>query len=349
MGMVTQKTRGELIRNLFPELPDYRFRQTEEAVFHAGWKSWNDVSNLPGEARAKLAAEVPWTSWTAADLHRSAAGDTFKTILGLPDGNRIETVLMKNSRGQWTVCVSSQVGCAMKCAFCATGTMGLLRNLTSDEIVDQVRYWLDFVASPEGPGSRISNIVFMGMGEPLANYENVKESIRTVLKRTDIGLTRITVSTSGMLPQLEALLLDQDWPDVRLAVSLHSADAKTRAQIMPSSYEGFLERLKNWALKYLAAKGGGRRHLTFEHIMLGNVNDSPEHAAKLADFAKSIGDVRVNLIPYNRTDAGFAVTPDARIRAFMDVLERNGITVTRRKSQGDDIAAACGQLVVRKS
>ena len=158
---------------------------------------------------------------------RSARGDTHQPWLTLADGQKVETVLMENKRGDWTICVSSQLGCAMGCTFCATGKMGLTRNMTADEITDQYRFWQHFIATPRSGAyqedfkgdQRISNVVFMGMGEPLANYENVKKSIHTWLKNTDLGPTHITVSTVGILPVLEEILTDPDWPDARLAIS----------------------------------------------------------------------------------------------------------------------------------
>jgi len=339
-------SRSEQFRNLFPDQPAYRLRQMEEALFNDRWSSWTEATSLPAPARAQLAAAVPWVSYADTDVHAAKSGDAFKAILALADGSRIETVLMKNRRGQWTICVSSQVGCAMKCAFCATGKMGLKRDLTDDEIVDQYRFWRSYVRGKKND-ARISNVVFMGMGEPLANYENVKDAVRTLLKHTDVGPTRITVSTAGLIPQLESLLEDKDWPDVRLAISLHSADAKTRRTIMPSSYDDFLDRLQNWALRYLDKFGDRRHHLTFEYVMLSGVNDTPEHAAKLARFAQSLVRVKINLIPFNWTDTGFQGTADADINKFLDILEKAGVTATVRKSMGDDIAAACGQLVTK--
>jgi adenine C2-methylase RlmN of 23S rRNA A2503 and tRNA A37 len=160
--------------------------------------------------RETLDACIPWLSLSLAHLLESVKKDTYKAIVELGDGKRVETVLMQNARGQWTVCVSSQVGCAMACTFCATGTMGFTRNLIADEIVDQVRFWNSFLAGRPEPEERISNIVFMGMGEPLANYENVKETIRQLLLHTDLGPTHITVSTVGLLPMLRKLLKDPE-------------------------------------------------------------------------------------------------------------------------------------------
>lgn len=274
----------------------------------------------------------------------SKNGDTHKAILDVEGDKQIETVLMRNRREAWTICVSSQVGCAMRCAFCATGKMGLTRSLSSDEIIDQYRFWNQYLDENQIDG-RISNIVLMGMGEPLANYENVRDAINTILQFTDIGNTRITVSTVGILPRLEQILEDDKWPHVRLAVSLHSAIAQTRQQIMPSSYETFLPKLRDWARAYLTRHGNRRHHLTFEYVMLRGVNDTDEHAKALADFVRSIGNVRVNLIPYNLTGVEYQRSKQNRIQEFLQYLLDHGVTATTRKTMGDDIEAACGQLI----
>lgn len=294
--------------------------------------------------RETLRANVPWMSVREVIVQESLKKDTFKALLEVTGKNNIETVLMQNRRGGWTICVSSQVGCAMRCTFCATGKMGLTRNLLADEIIDQYRFWIQFLLKrPELP-QRISNIVFMGMGEPLANYENVKEVLKTILKETDIGKTRITVSTVGVLPRLEQILTDENWPHVRLAVSLHSADPKTRKDIVPTSYDDFLPKLTNWAQRYLLKFGNRRHHLTFEYVMLRGINDTAHHAKLLSELIKKIGKVRVNLIPYNFTGGEFQTSTPQGVSDFFAYLENHGVTVTTRRTMGDDIAAACGQL-----
>lgn len=295
---------------------------------------------IPAGMRERLSV-IPWMSVELVQMQVSGNGDTHKALLRVEGDKQIETVLMKNPRGAWTICVSSQVGCAMRCGFCATGKMGLTRSLTADEIVDQYRFWKHFKIA-----ERISNIVYMGMGEPLANYEAVKESLNTLLARTDLGKTRITVSTVGVLPRLEQILTDRGWPHVRLAVSLHSAIEQTRKLIVPTSYDDFLPKLENWAKRYLAQFGNRRHHLTFEYVMLKCVNDTPAHARALALFVNRIGHVRVNLIPYNLTGVAFERSPDAAIDAFLAELDDRGVVATRRRTMGSDIAAACGQLIV---
>lgn len=332
--------RKEQFDQLFPDTPAFRWKQIEQAFFVPTIRGWDGVTSLSKEMRAALAA-MPWTSIVDATVMTSARKDTHKAMLTLADGAQIETVLMENARGDWTVCVSSQVGCAMRCGFCATGKMGLKRSLDADEIIDQYRFWQQY--EKEG---RISNIVFMGMGEPLANYENVKAAINVWLTHTDLGKTRITVSTVGVLPRLEQILTDADWPHVRLAVSLHSAVAETRKQIVPTSYDDFLPRLQDWAKRYLSTLGNRRHHLTFEYVMLKNVNDTDAHATALDAFVRTIGNVRCNLIPYNLTDCEFQCSEDGQIARFLSLLKTGGVVATRRRTMGDDIAAACGQLIV---
>lgn len=346
-------SRREKFKTLFSDAPNFRLKQMEEALFSPFFDSFADVSNMPLAMRERLMQELPWLSVREVQVLESVKKDTFKAVVETVDGKRVETVLMKNARGQWTVCVSSQVGCAMACTFCATGTMGFTRNLTADEIVDQVRFWFYFLEKKttlsEIERSRISNVVFMGMGEPLANYDNVKEALRFLLAYTDIGMTRITVSTVGLLPMLKKLLDDPSWPAVRLAVSLHSADSDTRKKMMPSSYDGFLDGLVQWTEQYFKKFESRRRHLTFEYVMLSSVNDTEHHVAALIKFAHRVGKVRINLIPYNFTGSVYRDSLPGDFTRFQKQLEDAGVVVMRRRTMGDDIAAACGQLVVEKN
>ncbi|MBP7695614.1 MAG: 23S rRNA (adenine(2503)-C(2))-methyltransferase RlmN [Candidatus Moranbacteria bacterium] len=345
--MQIPETRREALQRHFQDVPAWRLTQIEQALFLPSVRSFADMTALPAAWREALDPQGIFVAYRETRVFGSQKQDTFKALLGLADGKRIETVLMRNARGSFTVCVSTQVGCAMACTFCATGKMGFARNLSNDEIVDQVRFWRYFLADhPELP-DRISNVVYMGMGEPLANYDFVKQSLQTLLTHTDIGPTHITVSTVGLIPMLEQLLKDPEWPPVRLAVSLHSADPKTRQEIMPTSYPDFLEKLAAWAQRYFEAFDTKRRHLTFEYIMLSGVNDTPRHANMLIAFARRIGKARINLIPYNYTSDIFQQSVTDEIDRFQRELERAGVDVTRRRTMGEDIAAACGQLALR--
>lgn len=234
----------------------------------------------------------------------------------------------------------------MKCSFCATGAMGFTRNLTTREIIDQYRFFRSYLSRHPQYAGRISNIVYMGMGEPLANYGAVRESLQLLLMYTDIGPTRITVSTVGHLAALNSVLTDPAWPPVRLAISLHSALPKTRRALMPTSFEGFFDRLADWAGRYARLHPEVRRHLTFEYVLLPGINDTLTHARALVRFVGRVGAVRINLIPYNQTGMKIGKS-GAASHFFQSYLKKHGLTVTERRSRGSDIAAACGQLVTR--
>lgn len=342
------ENRSAILDKLLADQPPFRLRQVSAAFFRADWRSWSDVSVLSKELRVTLERSAPWLSLSQVALLESVRHDTFKAILETSDGKRIETVLMQNSRGFWSICVSSQVGCAMACTFCATGKMGFTRNLSADEIIDQYRFWMYFLDGRRDLEQRISNVVYMGMGEPLANYENVKASLLAFLAHTDMGPTRLTVSTVGLIPMLRKILTDESWPPVRLAVSLHSADTETRTNIMPSSYPKFLEDLADWTKQYFEKFESRRRHLTFEYVMLAGVNDTSMHADKLISFARKVGKVKINLIPYNDTKSKYATSQSAALLSFEKRLLDARVDVTRRRTMGADISAACGQLIVEK-
>ncbi len=323
-------------KTLFPDEKKFRLTQIKEALFSNKYNSWAEITTLPITIREKIQKSIPWITFTQKKVLKDH--NTHKAIVELQDKYLIETVLMKNKKDAYTICVSSQVGCAMNCSFCATGKMGFKRNLTSDEISDQLRFWQIFLKNED---KRISNIVFMGMGEPLNNFINIKKSILDIIKYTDIGPTYITVSTAGVLPVLNKILEDSNWPNIRIAISLHSADPITRKKIMPSSTDKFLDDILVWSKKYLETHGNKRHYLTFEYIMLKNINDTKADAYKLLKFIKNVGHAKVNLIPYNKTESDF--DNSERITQFMNMLQ--DINVTRRLSMGQNIEAACGQLI----
>lgn len=403
-------SRSQQLKDLFPNEPAFRLKQINQALFDPTKKSWSDITTLSKSMRETLEKNVPWISVELFKLYESKNHDTFKAILKSIDGKYFETVLMANKKGQWTICVSSQIGCAMRCTFCATGTMGLKRSLLADEIIDQYRFWLYFLhgnlpqplrsaeasvesaeplttrslrregskpiplltkerrgfesrepqpngevqqsplLSKEGLGevqsTRISNVVFMGMGEPLANYEHVKETIHTWLTYTDLGKTKITISTVGILTQLTKLLTDPDWPDVRIAISLHSANQKKREEIVPTTVPEFLQQLAAWSQAYHKVHGNRKHHVTYEYTLINGVNDTPALAEELARYIKKTAVSKINVIPLNPV-AGkpFERSHQDRIDQFKSILRAHGLTVTQRKTMGDDIAAACGQLV----
>src|SRR3990172_13399640 len=220
LSQSSYKSRSLVIAELFQNQPKYRLKQLYQALYNPVYNSWKDVLTLPKELRQKLLEHSTWLSLRSDKVFSSADGLTFKVILKTHDEQYFESVLMKNKRGYYTVCLSSQIGCPLACTFCATGTMGLKRNLEQEEMVDQYRYWSIFLHK-RNKAEKISNLVFMGMGEPLLNYENLKNTINELLEFTGVGPNHITVSTAGVLPVLKKVLKDKDWPSVRIAISFH--------------------------------------------------------------------------------------------------------------------------------
>jgi 23S rRNA (adenine2503-C2)-methyltransferase len=292
----------------------------------------DELSNVPKALRARLAAELP-DALRSVTRTSSDAGTTTKWLWALADGVRIETVLMHYDERS-TVCVSTQAGCAMACGFCATGQAGYDRNLTVGEIVEQVMR-----AAREASPRRISNVVFMGMGEPMANYDAVWGAV--VRLHDDLGLSarHLTISTVGIVPGIRRLATE-DLP-VNLAVSLHAANDALRDELVPINRRYPLEVLTQACRDYFDAKG---RRLSFEWALIDGVNDRPADARELADLARSLR-AHVNLIPLNPTP-GYPTrgTPPNRVRAFRDELVELGANATVRQNRGTDIDAACGQL-----
>jgi 23S rRNA (adenine2503-C2)-methyltransferase len=343
------KNRDEQILELFPDEPKFRLKQIEKNLFKREFRSFSEMTNVPLAMREVLEKEVLFTTYDLTYIQNSSNKDTYKANLRVEGGKNIETVLMQNKRGQWTICVSSQVGCAMGCTFCATGKMGIIKSLHYDEILDQYRFWAYFLQDNPDLPQRISNIVFMGMGEPLANYINVRTTLNKLLEYTDLGVTKITVSTVGVIPAMKKILTDEKWPHIRLALSLHSADIESRKEIVPTTFNKFLDEIGDWAREYLDKFGNNKHHLTFEYVMLKDVNDSKMHAEKLSEFVNSIGNVKVNLIPYNWIGTQYECSTDEQMQKFMNKLIGTGINVTRRKNMGTDIDAACGQLSTKEN
>ena len=325
-------------------LPNFRLTQVREAVFKRGISSWKEASSLPEDLRAQLEKERPILSFKVSKIVCSQQDRTAKALLTLKDGLQIETVLLK-PQDTWSVCVSSQVGCALHCSFCATGKMGFKRDLTAEEITDQVLMWFEYVRK-EKLGERISSVVFMGMGEPLLNYANVVQAARDLSNPDylNIGARHISISTSGIADKLHKLAIDL--PQANLAVSLHNADNAERSKLMPVNRKFDLDDLKKALEEYIAMTG---RQVFLEYSVLENVNSRPEHIRKLADWIYSIKDnylLHVNLIACN---LGRGEKTDERVvKDFAAGLKGMGIGVTIRKSMGNDILAACGQLAAQK-
>ena len=320
--------------------PAYRADQVLQWIYEKQADSFAAMTNLPAPLRAQLDAEFELHAVQSVRT-RHATDTTDKFLFQLRDQALIETVLIPATPGltsqsdRHTVCVSTQVGCAYGCRFCASGLAGVKRNLTAAEIVDQV------LQVQKLTGERVSNLVVMGMGEPLANYDNVLRALRILNAPWALGLgaRKITVSTVGLAPRIRQLA---DEPmQLRLAVSLHGATDAVRSQIMPVSKKHPLTELLEACDYYVNTK---KRMLTFEYILIENVNDVLEQAYKLAAIARRLH-AKVNLIPYNPVEGLAWKRPDReRCKMFQHTLKTAGITATLRTEKGIDIAAACGQL-----
>ena len=329
-------TRAELTELLRGE-PRYRVDQVWRGLYEQ-FAGPEEMTNLPKALRDALVTALP--SALAPVVERvSDKGDTVKLLWQLDGGGRIETVLMLYP-GRATVCVSSQAGCAMGCGFCATGQAGFARHLTTGEIVEQVVYT---ARRARELGRRLSNVVFMGMGEPLANEEAVWGAIERIQGDIGISARNITVSTVGLVPGIRRLA-ERPLP-VNLAVSLHAANDALRDELVPINRRHPIAELLAACWHYLERQNG--RNITFEYTMLDGVNDRPEQARELAALLAG-REAKVNLIPFNTfPGTRYRRSPPAVIAAFRDTLLKHGVIATIRRTRGDDIDAACGQLVGR--
>ncbi|MBU1445937.1 23S rRNA (adenine(2503)-C(2))-methyltransferase RlmN [Patescibacteria group bacterium] len=323
-------------------IPAYRANQVFQAIYNEGKMAYSQMSVLPTDVRMFLDAHIPIMSIGVISENISTHDKSHKVLFELQDGEKIEAVLMRFKDGRKTVCVSSQVGCTLGCKFCATGKLGFKRNLTYEEITDQVLYFqLRLIAA----GERVDHIVYMGMGEPFLNYENVMKSIHILNDKMtfNIGMRHITVSTSGIIPGIQKFT--KDGGQVNLAVSLHAHSQEVRASIMPIAKRYPLDDLMKACERYIEKT---HRRISYEYIMLSGINDSEKDAYELANLLR--GQLcHVNLIPYNDTKVkDIQGTPKRKIEHFQSILETHRIPVTVRVSLGKDIAAACGQLAAKK-
>jgi len=313
----------------------YRGRQLATWIYRKNVVELDAMTDLPRDFKTALAERAVIELPDVERVTPSQDGSR-KLVLRFADGNRVSAVIMPDE-DRITLCLSTQVGCGYACAFCLTGTMGLERNLTAAEIVGQL-----MVANRLLDGQRVTHLVFMGMGEPLANYEALVTALR-ILTDAKLGVgyspRRITVSTVGLVKGIERF--GRENLRVNLAISLHAADDETRGRLMPVNRSWNLDALMAAVRKYPLAP---RQRVFFEYVLLDGVNDSPEDAARLARLLRGVRS-KVNLIPFNDWDgAGFSRPPIARILAFQSILLDAGITTTVRWSKGEDIGAACGQL-----
>ncbi len=328
---------SKILRSLKDE-PNYRIDQVKQAIFVDLLEDWDEVTSLPKKIRENLQRECSLN--IDAEESISAKEDTVKALITLSDGNAIETVLMRHKGGRNTVCVSTQVGCPMQCAFCATGKMGLTRDLSADEMVEQILYFARYL-KPQG--ERVGSVVYMGMGEPFLNYDNVLESIYIMHdpKALNIGARHFSISTCGILDGIKKLAKED--MDINLAISLHASNDEVRKKLMPIAGAQSLLQLLETVDEYVRAKN---RKVMFEYLMIDGENDSDEEAEELAKIMKRKLCV-VNLISYNPT-GGFEPSPQKRVEKFKKVLEDKGIEVTIRHRFGRDIKGACGQLATDK-
>jgi len=319
-------------------LPAYRAGQIFQWLYRPQISDFEQMSNLSKELRATLNDCASFERLFLASVEQSVDG-TVKFAFKLKDGTIIESVLIPEE-DRHTLCISSQVGCAMGCGFCLTGTLGFKRNLTPGEIVGQIVKVTEELSGLFGENSRINNLVFMGMGEPLANFENLLAVLDIITEQSglDFSHRRITVSTCGLVPKIKEL---GEKTNVNLAVSLHSVDDKVRSQLMPINdtypVSQLLEACRNFPMPK-------RKRIMFEYILIKGINDSLSDAKMLAEKLKGIP-CKINLLPYNETSAlPFQKSSESQIEQFQKTLWKAGYTALIRSSRGADISAACGQL-----
>jgi len=326
----------------------FRLKQIKKAAFFRLIDSWDEATDISEKLRDILKKEVPITSLSV--ISKKDSHDTTKLLFKSNDGNFIEAVLMRHipsvksqkedAEGRNTICISSQAGCPMNCSFCATGKLGFKRNLTTEEIVDQV---LEFARLLKKEEQKVNNIVFMGMGEPFHNYDNVMEAVRTLNDKDgfNLGVRHISISTCGIVPAIKKFA-DED-TQVNLAISLHAPNDKIRSQIMPVNKAYNLEKLLE-AIDYYIKKTN--RKVMFEYVLIDGVNDTDKCAYELAKIMKKKL-YHVNLIKYHDTGVYKSSKREQRHR-FFDILKKEGVSATFRISFGENISAACGQLAAEK-
>lgn len=321
-------------------LKPFRAGQIFAWLYRPGIRDFDQMTDIAKEVRQQL-AEVAMVSHLEVAKEECSADGTIKFGLLLADGEIIESVLIPEEE-RHTLCVSSQVGCAMGCGFCLTGTMGFKRNLTPSEIVGQVNAASDWLAS-HGKPPRVNNLVFMGMGEPLLNFDNLITALRILMEQRghDFSGRRITVSTCGIVPKLKAL---GEAVPVNLAISLHAADDAIRDQLMPVNKTYPLDQLLAACREFPLPP---RRRIMMEYILIKDLNDSPAQAKKLIKRLHGLR-CKINLLPYNENEVfPFKRPPEERVLAFQKMLRDAGLTTLIRTSRGSDISAACGQLAVQ--
>ncbi len=331
------------LEDYFSGLEEKSFRagQVLKWIHQKGVSDFQQMTNLSKVLRDRLQRD---TEITAPEVVYDAISEdgTRKWLLQLHDGNRIETVYIpEDDRG--TLCVSSQVGCALDCSFCSTGRQGFNRNLTTAEIISQVWHATRLLDEEKKPGRKVTNVVLMGMGEPLLNFDHVVRAVRIMMDDYAYGLSkrRVTISTAGVVPAMDRLA---ELLDTRLAVSLHAANDELRNSLVPLNKKYPLKELMA-ACRRFVVRQNSRFRITFEYVLLDGVNDSDQHARELLKLVEGIPTL-VNLIPFNPFEgSGYRTSPRSRVDRFNSILADAGVTTVVRRTRGDDIDAACGQLV----
>jgi 23S rRNA (adenine2503-C2)-methyltransferase len=322
----------EKLEEMLKDEPKYRVKQANEAVFVNLIEDWNEATVFSLSLRERLNKECPLN--IQAENLVSKTGDNVKARINLADGVKIETVLMRHNDGRNTVCVSSQAGCSLGCKFCATGKMGFVRNLIALEIVEQVIFFSRLLKKEN---ARVSNIVFMGMGEPFLNYEEVMKAVKILnaKDRLNIGARHISISTVGLTEGIKKL--QEEKLQINLAISLHAPNDALRTKIIPSN-----AGIKNILIAVDEYIKKTKRQVMFEYLLIKGVNDSEVNAKELAGLMKKPL-YFLNLILYNFT-GDFEPPPTQTVKKFKEVLEKEGIRFSERYRFGQDIKAACGQF-----
>ena len=349
----------EKLESILSDEPKFRLKQARQAIFIDLISNWDQATNFPLALREKLNQDCPLE--IEAENLVSREGNSIKALITLEDGLKIETVLLEHGVGRNTVCLSSQVGCPLGCLFCATGKMGFKRNLTDAEIVEQAVYFARVLKKenrqihpvksgeagpPKAEFNRVNNVVFMGMGEPLLNYENVMDAIKILNDKDglNIGARHISISTVGVGSGIKKLA--EQPMQINLAISMHAPNNDLREKLIPANKKYSLDVIIEELNNYLRLTG---RRVMIEYLMIDKFNDDREQALELALLLKRIEPPLyfVNLIAYNPTDE-FKSSPTRKIKDFKLVLNKHGIEVTERYRFGQDIKAACGQLAGKK-
>lgn len=327
------------IEKLLEKEPSYRKSQVKRAIFSDLIDDWSQASNLPKNLIDQLSSVCPIKKvFKEEKTFESKDNQTVKALFTLDDGLKIESVLMRHEDKRRTVCVSSQAGCSLGCDFCATGKQGFKRNLTASEMSGQVLFFSRMLKKYK---ERVTNVVFMGMGEPFFNYDNLMKAIMILNDKEglNIGARHISVSSSGIIEGIEKL--EKEKLQINLAISLHAPDDQLRSRLMPVNDKYPLTKLLPMIDKYVK---NTKRKVMFEYLMIDGVNDSQEQAKELAKIMRNPLFL-VNLISFNPIGhSEFRPSPGRKIKEFKDVLEKSGVNVTQRYRFGREIKAACGQL-----